>query len=135
MKIQLFSADEEDAAAAFLRGDGDSLSLEVANSTDSVGREKLIAARVEAGQDSDWGPCVQSKRALPCCLYRKVKFTGLECTHVRAGCACPIRPSERLDQARSRCCSTQIGTVNQKVDPFPRCDSTPIRPPCSSTIF
>jgi hypothetical protein len=28
-----------------------------------------------------------------------------------------------------------MGTVNQKVDPFSRCDSTPIRPPCSSTIF
>jgi hypothetical protein len=34
----------------------------------------------------------------------------------------------------SFCCSTRIGSVNQKVEPFPRCDSTLMRPPCISTM-
>ena len=34
----------------------------------------------------------------------------------------------------SFCCSTRIGSVNQKVEPFPRCDSTQTRPPCISMM-
>src|ERR1700751_4748899 len=32
------------------------------------------------------------------------------------------------------CCSIAIGSVNEKVEPAPRRDSTQIRPPCSSTM-
>src|SRR5690606_31251902 len=32
------------------------------------------------------------------------------------------------------CCSTFTGTVNEKVEPSPRWESTQMRPPCISTI-
>ncbi len=45
-----------------------------------------------------------------------------------------LHHQNKLAHAVPACRSTRTGSVNEKVDPWPTCDSTQILPPCISTM-
>src|SRR6266542_686543 len=80
--------------------------------------------------------CGQCHSFRPChCLDDLIADTRQQVTHDAPVILFVLDDQDPLAHGTSLCRSTRTGSVNQKVEPVPRPDSTHIRPPCISMIL